>query len=59
MSSEDIAFILRLIPFAVLVMSIALTCMAFASGDVVNFMKQALPVFGGLFIILVISQAMA
>lgn len=57
--NEGSAFLLRLIPFAVLIMCIFIGCKAMASGNVVHFMKAAYPVLGGLFIILVISQAIA
>lgn len=57
--NEGFALLLRIIPFAVVGICIGLICLAIASGDIVNFMKQALPALGGLFIILLLSLAMA
>lgn len=57
--NEGISFLLRLVPYAVLIMCIFIVCKAVASGNAVKFMNEALPVFGGLFVILVLSQAMA
>lgn len=57
--NEGFHFLLRLMPWAVLFLCIFIVCRAIASGDVAGFMKEAYPVLGGLFIILVISQAMA
>ncbi|MEJ3301453.1 hypothetical protein WDK74_22065 [Escherichia coli] len=57
--NEGFHFLLRLMPWAVLFLCIFIVYRAIASGDVAGFMKEAYPVLGGLFIVLVISQAMA
>lgn len=57
--NEGLSFLLRLVPWAVLIMCIFIVCRAITSGDVAGFMKQVYPLLGGLFVILVLSQAMA
>lgn len=57
--NEGLSFLLRQVPYAVIIIGMFLMYKAIASGNVEHFMKQVYPLLGGLFVILVLSQAMA